>query len=98
MMKDKLYVVATIVAHPGKEDLVRQALLDLIPVTEKEQGFIRYDLHEAIDRPGEFVFYEIWEDEHTLSLHANTASMKAHGEKSAPWVKSVSVVKYRRVG
>lgn len=97
-MKDTLVVVATIVAHPGKEDQVRRALLDLIPVTEKEQGFIQYDLHEAIERPGEFVFYEIWADAHSLDLHANTASMKAHGERSAPWIKSVSVVKYRRIG
>jgi quinol monooxygenase YgiN len=96
-MKEKLTVVATVVAHPGKENLLREALLALVPTAQKEPGFIQYDLHESIDRPGTFLFYEIWEDEHSLNLHSNTESMKAHSVKASPWVKSVVLEKYRRI-
>ena len=54
----QLTIIATITAKAGHEAKVRQALLDLIPPTAKEPGFIQYDLHESLDDPLVFVFYE----------------------------------------
>jgi len=96
-MKDKLVVVATIVAHEGKEDVVREALLTLVPIAQGEPGFVQYDLHQSNERPGDFLFYEIWEDEKSLDVHNNTPSMKAFGEKYGQFFKSVKLDKYRRV-
>jgi quinol monooxygenase YgiN len=75
-VKEKLFVVANVVAQPGKEDL-HKALLALIPITQKEPGFVLYDLHESLEQLEHFVFYEIWEDEHYLSLHSSTDSVRA---------------------
>ncbi len=96
-MTDRVVVVANVVAQPGKEGLLREALLTLIPIAKTEPGFIQYDLHESKERLGHFVFYEIWEDEHSLALHSNTDAMKAFSAKAGAWIQSVSIAKYRRI-
>lgn len=96
-MTNKLVVIATILAHEGKHEELRAALLTLIPIAQKEPGFIQYDLHESLERPGEFVFYEIWEDEAALNVHNNTESMKEFGAKAGQWIQSVKLEKYKRI-
>ncbi|MBB2755849.1 UNVERIFIED_ORG: quinol monooxygenase YgiN [Rhizobium aethiopicum] len=96
-MKDKLVVVATVTAHEGKHEQLREALLTLIPIAQTEPGFVQYDLHESLERPGEFVFYEIWEDEQSLEVHNNTESMKAFGARAGQWIQSVKLDKYKRI-
>ncbi|RUL95615.1 putative quinol monooxygenase [Rhizobium chutanense] len=96
-MTDKLVVVATIVAQEGKEQAVRDALLTLVPIAKTEPGFVQYDLHQSKDRPGEFVFYEIWDDEKALDVHNNTDAMKAFGAKNGHLFKSVALEKYTRI-
>jgi len=96
-MREKLFVVATVVANPGKEDLLREALLALAAVAKTETGFIQYDLHESLEKPGHFVFYEAWEDQRSLDLHSNSDAIKAHVAKAGGWTKSVSMETYRRI-
>lgn len=96
-MTNKLVVIATVTAHEGKHAELREALLTLIPIAQKEPGFVQYDLHESLERPGEFVFYEIWEDEHSLDVHNNTESMKAFGARAGQWIQSVKLDKYKRI-
>ncbi len=96
-MTNKLVVIATIVAHEGKEQAVRDALLTLVPIAKTEPGFVQYDLHQARDKPGEFVFYEIWDNETALDAHNNTDTMKAFGAKNGHLFKSVLLEKYTRI-
>ena len=96
-MKEKLVVIATVVAHPGIEEQLREGLLGLVSIAKTEPGFVQYDLHVSLERPGEFVFYEIWEDEQSLDAHNNTESMKAFGAKAGQWIQSVTLNKYKRI-
>lgn len=96
-MQEKLVVIATVVAHQGKEDQLRDALLGLVSYAKTEPGFVQYDLHVSNERPGEFVFYEIWDDEQSLDLHNNTDSMKAFGAKAGQWIQSVTLNKFTRI-
>jgi quinol monooxygenase YgiN len=96
-MKDGLVVVATVIAHAGKEDVLREALKELVPYAKTEPGFIQYDLHESTEKPGHFVFYEMWESEEALDTHANTEFAKAFGERAGQWIESVSLNKFRKV-
>jgi quinol monooxygenase YgiN len=64
-----LTIVATIIAKPGMENALREALLKLVPLSQLEEGCINYDLHEIIDNPGSFVLYENWRDQAALDLH-----------------------------
>ncbi|MGI8399947.1 putative quinol monooxygenase [Agrobacterium deltaense] len=96
-MKDKLFVVATIVAKKEWRSQLGDALVTLVPIAKTEPGFVQYDLHESIENPGTFVFYEIWEDESSLETHNNTPSMKAFGEKISEWVDSVKLEKFKLI-
>ena len=92
-----IVVVANLAAHPGKEAQLRDALSALVAIVKREPGCIRYDLHEAIDTPGQFVFYEIWEDDERLDVHNGTEDMKAFVAKAGSWIKTISVVKYQHI-
>jgi quinol monooxygenase YgiN len=96
-MTDKVYVVATVVANEGKHQELREALLTLVGLAQTEPGYIQYDLHQSVERPGEFVFYEIWRDEQSLDLHNNTESMKAFGASAGQWIQSAKVEKYKLI-
>jgi quinol monooxygenase YgiN len=94
-MKEGLVVVATVVARAGKEVVLRDALKELVPHARTEPGFIQYDLHESTEKPGHFVFYEIWENEAALETHANTEFAKAFGARTGQWIESVSLNKFQ---
>ena len=93
-MKDSIFVIAKVIANEGFESKLGQALLGLVDIARTEPGFVQYDLHVSRERPGEFVFYEIWESEQALDVHNNTESMKAFGAKTGGWIQSVVIEKY----
>lgn len=70
-------VVARIAAKPGMEDRVRAELQRLLAPTRGEEGCLNYDLHEATDRPGEFLFHENWSSEALLRNHLDSAHIAA---------------------
>jgi quinol monooxygenase YgiN len=72
MAQPLLTVVAEMIALPGREDALRQALLDCIEPTRKEDGCVQYDLHESTGKPGHFVFYENWTSAEALAVHLET--------------------------
>lgn len=96
-MTDKIYVSAKINASAGQEEPLRAALLNLVGAVRAEPGCILYDLHEATDTPGQFLFYEIWESEHAVEIHNNTDVMKAFIAKTGDWIASISVETYSRL-
>ena len=72
-MTANVYVVARVIAKDGCESELREGLLGLVAFAKTEPGYVKYDLHVSLERPGEFVFYEIWENEKALDVH-NTLS------------------------
>ena len=67
--RELLTVIAYMNAAPGKADELREGLLNLIDTTLAEEGCVNYDLHESIEKPGWFTFYENWESEAHLDAH-----------------------------
>lgn len=70
-------VVARFAARPGMEDRLRAELRRLLAPTRGEEGCLNYDLHEATDRPGEFLFHETWTSEARLRKHLESAHIAA---------------------
>lgn len=70
--RDLLTVIAYMRAAPGKEDELRAALESLVEPTSKEDGYVNYDLHESVEQPGTFFFYENWESAEHLDAHLAT--------------------------
>lgn len=69
MNSNALTVVATLRAKPGQESALKQELLALVPPTRQEPGCLNYDLHQAVDRPGHFLFHETWVSKRHLDDH-----------------------------
>ena len=69
---DLLTVVAYMKAAPGKEDELRARLEALIQPTSEEDGYVNYDLHQGVEDPGVFIFYENWESPGHLDAHLAT--------------------------
>ena len=67
--RDLLTVIARMHAKPGKEQELRDALAALVEPTSKEKGYVNYDLHQGVEDPGWFFFYENWESAEDLDAH-----------------------------
>ncbi|MGH9689900.1 MAG: putative quinol monooxygenase [Candidatus Acidiferrales bacterium] len=80
-MDEILTIVAHARAKPGQESRALELLQGLIAPTRKEAGCIDYDLHQSIDDPSLFVFYENW---------ATVKDFEAHG-------RSAHIQKFRQV-
>ncbi len=76
MVEGKVTVVARIRAKAGKEDLVREHLMALIAPTRAEAGCITYDLHQAAEEKGLFLFYENWVSKEALDEHLATPHLE----------------------
>jgi len=78
-MNDKqLTITASILAKSDKREMVKQALLNLIPPTLKEEGCLNYDLHQDNENPDRFFFYENWASHDLWQKHNNSAHIAAH--------------------
>ena len=55
MAEGTVHVVAKFVAKPGQVAALKTAVTALIARTQKDPGYLAYDLYESTQRPGEFV-------------------------------------------
>ena len=51
-------LTAIIKSHIGKEDALKQILLELVKGSRTEEACLQYDLHQAADEPNVFIFHE----------------------------------------
>lgn len=74
--RELLTVIANMRAKPGKEQELRAALEALVEPTTREDGYVNYDLHQAVDDPAVFYFYENWESGAALDAHLSTPHLE----------------------
>lgn len=65
-------VVALISAKPGSEELVQQALTELVTPTRSEEGCLAYYLSVSQADPTVFVTVERWRSQADLDAHLQT--------------------------
>ena len=53
-------VVAIIEGQPGKESELKQLLMDVIEPSRAEGTCLEYRLHQDLNNPAQFIFYENW--------------------------------------
>lgn len=73
-----LTIVANITANPGKTDLVKAELEQLIAITRAEEGCLTYDLHQDNENPAHFMFYETWESRELWQAHMQAPHLAAY--------------------
>lgn len=67
--RELLTVIARMRARAGKEQELREALEALIEPTSREKGYVNYDLHQGLEDPRWFFFYENWDSAEDLDAH-----------------------------
>lgn len=77
----KYYIVATIYPKAGKEEALKAELLKNIPNVRKENGCLRYDLHELKATVGKFMLYEVWANHAAFEAHGVAPHMEAYRER-----------------
>ena len=73
--RDLLTVIAYMKAAPGQEVQLKAALEALIEPTSREDGYVNYDLHQGVEDPALFCFYENWESGEALDAHLQTSHL-----------------------
>ncbi|QKE84413.1 putative quinol monooxygenase [Arthrobacter sp. NEB 688] len=98
--RDLLTVIAYMKAAPGKEDELRAALQELIEPTSQEDGYVNYDLHESVEDPGRFFFYENWHSGEHLDAHLGAPHLTAFIARIPELIdeNGLTVNRVRRIG
>jgi quinol monooxygenase YgiN len=89
---EHMHVFAILNAQPGKEQILRDALLAMIEPTKKETGCISYMLHEDPKDPAAFYFFEIYKDQAAVDHHMQSPHFTALAEKITPILASKPVI------
>jgi quinol monooxygenase YgiN len=90
-------IFATLTAQEGKADALREVLTGLVSATLTEPGCLHYILHEDPSAPGNFYFFEAYQnqaafDAHLSSPHLTEAAAKLGTLLSKP--PHVAVTKF----
>ncbi|OYK80343.1 hypothetical protein CbuD7E6568_04360 [Coxiella burnetii] len=60
-MSNKYYtIIVFFKAKPGQELALKEFLTSIVDIALQSPDCIRHDLHQSLDDPGEFMFYENW--------------------------------------
>lgn len=68
-MNTNLPMIVKFEVKKDKIEEVKKELLKILEPTRKEHGCIRYDLHQDINDPSIFMFYEVWETVEAWKAH-----------------------------
>ena len=98
--RDLLTVIAYMKAAPGKEDELRAELEALIEPSSQEDGFVNYDLHQSVEDPSAFFFYENWESPEHLDAHLATPHLVRFADIMGGLLdeNGLTVARLRRIG
>ncbi|MFA5471825.1 MAG: putative quinol monooxygenase [Acholeplasmataceae bacterium] len=69
MSTTQLPMIVKFEVKKDKIDFVKQELLKILEPTRKEQGCLKYDLHQDLEDPSIFMFYEVWETKEAWMAH-----------------------------
>lgn len=64
-----LTIIARPTVDPDQVEEIKDAMLDLVDATRREDGCIRYELHQDNAQPNRFVFVETWESRELWRKH-----------------------------
>jgi len=85
-------VVAIFVAKPGMEQQLEQLFRDVVAITLREEGCIRYQINRDTKEPRRFVFTEEWESQAHLDRHLAAPHLQALGRQLPAYTESGDVL------
>lgn len=86
-----LRVVAQLSAKPGTEDVVREALAELVRATRQEAGCHDYQLYESKTAQGLFLTIESWRSQEDLDAHLKTPHVSTAFATAGEHLRDVAI-------
>ena len=77
IMEQQLSIIVKFEVKKDKIEYFKSELIKILEPTRKEPGCIQYDLHQDIEDPSVFMFYEIWETTDFWKAHDSMPHIKA---------------------
>ncbi|MEQ9022013.1 MAG: putative quinol monooxygenase [Pseudomonadales bacterium] len=78
-----LTIIARPTVDPEKLDEVKLAMFDLVKETLKEDGCIRYELHQDNSEPNKLTFIEIWQSHELWQKHMDGEAVSKFRERAS---------------
>ncbi|CAN5911801.1 hypothetical protein BH11PSE3_BH11PSE3_44800 [soil metagenome] len=75
-LHDGLVVTAFWQAKPGESDAVLAIVRQFLPQAQREPAVLAFQIHQSLDDPHKFFFYEVFKDEAAFAAHQQTAHFK----------------------
>jgi quinol monooxygenase YgiN len=75
-LKDGLVVTAFWEAKPGEAGALVDIIRRFLPQAQREPGVQAFQVHQSVDDPGRFFFYEVFRDEAAFAEHQQSEHFK----------------------
>jgi quinol monooxygenase YgiN len=75
----KIYLTVVLRVKEAHREQVKHTLQEMVRLTRLEPAAELYNLHQGIEDPNVFTFYEIWKDQGGLDAHNEQAYIKDFG-------------------
>ena len=75
-LKKGLIVTAFWEAKPGEVDALVGIIKKFLPQAQAEPGVLAFQIHQSLEDPSKFFFYEVFKDEAAFADHQQTDHFK----------------------
>lgn len=96
-MNKALNIIAKVVARRDKIELVKSELQKLVSATVEEKGCVTYGLHQDLDEPHVFMFYETWASYEDWEQHMESPNLDRYKKATENAIDELVLHKLMRV-
>ena len=75
-LKDGLVVTAFWEAKPGEAEALVGIIRRFLPQAQREPGVRAFQIHQSLNEPEKFFFYEVFKDEAAFAAHQQSEHFK----------------------
>jgi quinol monooxygenase YgiN len=87
-------LIAYMKVLPGTENQFLKAAENVIKESRRESGNIRYQLHQSVTNPQQFVFYELFSSDADLQYHRKARHTVAFLKQTKPYTVQFTLEEY----
>lgn len=96
-MAEMLIICARIEAQKDKIDFVKSEVMKLVKPTRNEKGCIQYILHQDVERPEVFIFFEKWESDIACEIHMKNTHTQKFVAVVNEFVSKIEISKLKQI-
>lgn len=81
-------IVANMRAKEGKQEELKDSLMQVIEPTRNESGCVSYHIHQHLEDNRNFTAYEVWVDKASVENHMKSEHMLGNSERTKDIIES----------